>query len=362
MLGDYWQAMRCGARGRGLAAARVPVEVLLARFRFGLGPRWYSMQRLWRHPVREWADYVDDHRNKPWLQSINPDGPRRLLDDKLEFHRHCRAHELPTVPVLGVVAVRAGTGDDPPAVDSTAALAGLLSRHPAGLFIKPRDGSHGEGAFTVLPAADGARWLGRVTDLATLLEYCRSQAEAHSMLVVQPRVRPAHPLGAIMSAHGLGTVRAVTWLEGDRPRLLVACLRIPVGERDADNFLHGASGNLVAAIDPANGRLTRVLGSRRRDWPDIVEFERHPDTGRRIAGFVLPQWSALLDLVTAAQRVFPGLPSIGWDVAITEQGPLLIEGNGRYDVDILQLAHDRGLRSALRAALEGGASHASTPA
>lgn len=173
------------------------------------------------------------------------------------------------------------------------------------------------------------------------------------MLLVQPRVRPARALGAIMSAHGLGTVRAVTWLDGDRPRLLVACLRIPVGERDADNFLCGASGNLVAAIDAASGRLTSVLGSRRRDWPDIVEVERHPDTGQRIAGFEVPQWSALLDLVTTAQRAFPGLPSIGWDVAITDQGPLLIEGNGRYDVDILQLAHDRGLRPLLDAALRG---------
>jgi hypothetical protein len=47
----------------------------------------------------------------------------------------------------------------------------------------------------------------------------------------------------------------------------------------------------------------------------------------------------------------PGLRTIGWDVAITQQGPLLIEGNGAYDTDILQLAEDRGLRSQLRAAL-----------
>lgn len=357
---DYVRAVACGARGRGLGVVPASAEVIEARLRCGLGPRLYSMFSLWRHPRSEWSGYIDDHRNKPRMQAVNTDGNRRVVDDKVRFFLHCRANSLPTVAILGLIGGgNPAASQDLPSTDSLAELDELLAGHPDGLFLKPTGGSHGEGAFGVLPVEKGVRWRGAVTTLDALYSHCQEVAAATGPLIVQPRVRPARRMLEITSAYGLATVRAVTWMDGSRPRLLAACLRIPVGDSDADNFLGGASGNLVAAIDPASGCLYRVLGSRRRDWPDIVEVDVHPDTGRRIPGFVLPGWDALLELVLRAQQQFPGLRTIGWDVAITDSGPLLIEGNGSYDVDILQMAHDRGLRAGIERALEGGGTVAS---
>jgi hypothetical protein len=196
------------------------------------------------------------------------------------------------------------------------------------------------------------RFRGEAAAVDELYEYCRLRAAAHErLLLVQPRLRPARALLEIMSPHGLGTVRAVTSLEGGGVRLLSASLRIPVGENDADNFLHGASGNLVAGIDAGTGRLLRTLGSARRDWPQIVEVERHPDTGAAISGFQLPYWTELVELISRGQRAFAGLRTIGWDVGITDEGPVLVEGNGAYDTDLLQVTHDRGFKPVLRAAM-----------
>jgi glutathione synthase/RimK-type ligase-like ATP-grasp enzyme len=36
------------------------------------------------------------------------------------------------------------------------------------------------------------------------------------------------------------------------------------------------------------------------------------------------------DLVTKAASLMPGLRLIGWDVAIGENGPILVEGNSDY--------------------------------
>ena len=353
MISDYWNALRCGARGRGLGAAMVPAEILWARFHYGLGPRLYSLYRLWRKPRAEWGEYIDDHPNKPWMHSLNPSGRRYLLDDKLAFFQHCIENDLATVPVLGVVS-----GSAPPRtalvpeIGGPAMLAELLALHPDGLFIKPTGGSHGEGAFSVQMQGSSICFKGHTVTAAELFEYCRSRAAGYEgKLIVQPRLRPARALLAIMSSHGLGTVRAVTCVDRQGVRLLAASLRIPVGTVDADNFLHGASGNLVAGIDSGTGRLLQGLGSARRDWPDIMPVERHPDTGTVIEGFQLPFWAELVDLVSRGQRAFTGLRTIGWDVAITDRGPVLVEGNGAYDTDLLQISHDRGFRPVLLAAM-----------
>ena len=352
-ISDYWNAMRCGARGLGPRAAMVPAEILLARVRYGLGPRFYSLYRLWRKPRAEWADYIDDHRNKPWMHELNPSEHRYRLDDKLAFFQHCVESGLVTVPVLGVISGPGRPANAPaPEVAGPEELAALLDRYPDGLFIKPAGGSHGEGAFSVQRRGSGIGFRGATGTAAELYEYCRSRAAGHEgRLIVQPRLRPARALLAIMSSHGLGTVRAVTCLQGERVRLLAASLRIPVGASDADNFLHGASGNLVAGIDSFTGRLLQGLGSTRRDWPEIVPVERHPETGTVIEGFQLPFWAELVALVSRGQRAFTGLRTIGWDVAISDMGPVLVEGNGAYDTDLLQISHDRGFRPMLREAL-----------
>ena len=50
-----------------------------------------------------------------------------------------------------------------------------------------------------------------------------------------------------------------------------------------------------------------------------------------------------LALAAAAHRTFPSVLRVGWDLAITPDGPLLIEGNDDMGVESLQTVHDRPL-------------------
>lgn len=45
----------------------------------------------------------------------------------------------------------------------------------------------------------------------------------------------------------------------------------------------------------------------------------------------------------AAQRLLPEIPSIGWDVVITETGPILLEGNHDWDTSLQQIANHQGM-------------------
>ncbi len=339
-LRRYARAAHTCAEGRPSRYPGVVLRMGAARWGDGLGPLPFSLFRLHRKPKAAWRDYVRDTPGNELYDAINPRAARAPLDDKLAFARACRDHGLATVPLLAIVHGPGSEGAfDVPALDAPAALERLLATQPQGLFVKPVAGSHGEGAFRVLPAAHGCVLSGEgPAPLSRAWERCAAGARAHALLV-QPRLVNAASMRAWESTPGFSTVRAMTWRDGATPRLLAACLRIATGDSVADNFLQGRAGNLVAPLEGASGTIGPVLGSRSRDWPDIAELPDHPAAGTR-----LPWWPELLDLVLRGQQAFADLRLIGWDVGITDEGPLLVEGNAAPDWDLPQLAFDRGFR------------------
>ena len=106
-----------------------------------------------------------------------------------------------------------------------------------------------------------------------------------------------------------------------------------------DNFQHGRSGNLLASVDVRTGRVERVVGGTGRHQ---VVNPPHPDTGRELTGFQLPHWQALTQVVLDGSELFPGFLCQGWDLAICQDGPVLIEVNWFGNPDISQLSYGRG--------------------
>ena len=51
---------------------------------------------------------------------------------------------------------------------------------------------------------------------------------------------------------------------------------------------------------------------------------------------MLPFWGETLALARQAHAAFPFCTVVGWDIAITASGPVVIEGNSNPDVDIMQ--------------------------
>ena len=97
---------------------------------------------------------------------------------------------------------------------------------------------------------------------------------------------------------------------------------MPVGTSAADNF---DAGGIAAPIDVETGRLGRAV--RKRGTASLVAVDAHPDTGAVIAGRELPQWRTVRAVTCRAHALLPSLGFVGWDVAITPDGPVLVEGN-----------------------------------
>ncbi|HEY6048187.1 MAG TPA: sugar-transfer associated ATP-grasp domain-containing protein [Sphingomicrobium sp.] len=81
--------------------------------------------------------------------------------------------------------------------------------------------------------------------------------------------------------------------------------------------------------------------------PWFDEQHRSTDEGGRFSQCklgALPCWDETKRLAIEAHRAFSDRTVIGWDIAMLEHGPIIIEGNGNADLDILQRFMRRGLR------------------
>jgi len=153
-------------------------------------------------------------------------------------------------------------------------------------------------------------------------------------------MRP-HPDLVRLTAGALPTLRVLTCLnEEDEPEVMAAMIRTSFGTNRTVDNLH--AGGIGALVDVGSGRLGKAsnLGADSRlGW-----FSEHPDSGAQIEGTVVPCWELVKSAAVAAHRRFADRVVIGWDVAVLEDGPIFIEGNGNPDLDILQRFMRIGLR------------------
>ncbi|MBK6732462.1 MAG: hexapeptide transferase [Bacteroidetes bacterium] len=148
-----------------------------------------------------------------------------------------------------------------------------------------------------------------------------------------------------LSPSGLNTIRVITQIKGSEVIIIGARLRISINSH-VDNM---AAGNAAAPIDLKTGKL---FGSA--VYSDITkqDFTTHPITGIEIIGFQIPFWKETLEMITKAAAAHPENKSIGWDVAISNDGPQLVEGNHNWCKLLWQLPVKKGLKKELEIFLE----------
>ena len=83
------------------------------------------------------------------------------------------------------------------------------------------------------------------------------------------------------------------------------------------------SGGLFALVDETTGKVLSDYIS----YDGFIQFPVHPDTEKPIKGYQIPEWDQVVALVKKAARRLPQMGYISWDVSLTKDGPVLIEGN-----------------------------------
>jgi hypothetical protein len=141
---------------------------------------------------------------------------------------------------------------------------------------------------------------------------------------------------AQLSSGGLCTLRIVTYrLPDHEPQFFRASLRMPTGGNAVDNF---SMGGLGAALDD-RGSFLGVSSLAAQGAP----IHEHPDTGVSLHKLKLEGWDSAVQLALVAHAKLTNVPTVGWDVALTEEGPILIEANAGWGGNVFQIPASRPL-------------------
>jgi hypothetical protein len=336
-----------GSRGFGTFA-----KALTARALWGTEFEVFLMQGLENRPMHVWRDAISYHSElEPGLRAVNWRGNGKALTvDKLATAERLAEAGLPGPTIVAVV------GRDPVAFPSNGIAPSLgtveevlaeIGKWPDKLFVKPATGWRGEGVLG--PVRSGTDWkVGQQTfNDRAFAEFLLAQAPP-SGLLVQRRLRSHRDLDPIGGKLGLGTFRLHTALTSSGPRFLIGFAKIMGAEGLVDNFSGGKFGNLLGSIDAESGELLEAYGRLEGQHFSMNQVERHPVTGARLNGFLVPLWPETIALAKAVTAAFPETPLVAMDIAITDEGPVVIEVQSDWAGNIAQRFMGRGMKSILR--------------
>lgn len=327
-----------GKFGREIARSGRPLlaqvrDMVRLAWRDGIDPILYPMLELYWPERRGWSDDALSRfemgngllRRLHKLQSPRH-GRRVNLGDKLAFHDCCRLQGLPSPTVVihatgGGICWLEGPSSE------------LLDRD---LFMKPRQSRGARNALWLRRIAPFT-WItqgGETWSLADLLSQLKRRSQRQDFLLQAMLLN--HRDIADLADQSLIAIRVFTALDAaGEPIVTHAMLRIL---SKLEPHWHSKREHAVA-IDLDTGRMGQMCNDKDL-WPGSWTDE-HPVTHARVKDRVLSSWPRVKTLAEAAHRVFADRMLVGWDIAVTPDGPVVLEGNSYPDVHFLQRVHQQ---------------------
>lgn len=205
----------------------------------------------------------------------------------------------------------------------------FFSKHPR-FIVKPVFGTRGAGIEVV-----GFNNVSKARKYLSDLYNSGIRAIIIEELIVQ------HEKLAELHKESANTLRVITIRYEDRVDVIHAYLRVGKGNSVIDN---ASAGGVFGVVNIETGRIYAACDR----WGN--SFDVHPDTGKHLIDFEVPMWEDVKVLVKKAAQVLPEVHYVGWDVAVTNKGCVLIEGNdkGRWS---FQFAKQEGFRDEMNTIL-----------
>lgn len=262
-----------------------------------------------------------------------------LVENKIATCSYLAAYGIPTTPMLAVYCENLKTGAANIASDERQLRDILTNEANYPMFGKPIEEQQSLGSIDLqryLPQSE--RLETREGRQFTLGEFVDQLRTHYATGYIFQKLLSPHAAIRALCGDRLATIRVVTLANGASPKIFRACWKIPAGANTADNYWR--KGNLLAQVDIAQGQVLRVLSGI---GLDLVQQDRHPDSGAPLIGFCIPHWQRVLETAIEAARLMQHVPLIGWDIAVVDEGPIIIEMNERPDFLMPQLADARGI-------------------
>jgi hypothetical protein len=323
-------------------AAQVSEIAYLAFSRGKLTPKEYYDYRLFDDSQLDWSQkksFVGLRGSRYLTTTCNTLSYSGVMNDKIAFYALLSGFGFPHPDTVAVF----GTERKIPNIRrlrSQNALKEYLEQttdYP--LFTKPNLSSLSLGAMSIVSYKQKSGELvvpdGRRLPVDAFLADAENFYKGGYLI---QKMLPAHPITNAYSGQSVATLRILTRRTQSGPELHCSAWKIPSRQNPADNFWR--TGNVIGAVDLATGMITRLvqgLGIEQK------RLEPKQVTGSRRNTLRVPHWKQAVELALSAADILPSLNVIGWDIAVCEHGPVIVEANELPDLRLHQIAEGRGI-------------------
>ena len=250
-----------------------------------------------------------------------------VLRDKLLFHNFIKALNLRTPRILSV-----GHHDKIVSLEleKQTSMEEYVDTHRNSiLFIKDRIGQCGKGVYKVDIREKDIYINSRLSSLDELRNILTKLRD----YIIQEKIDQHHFL-ARYHAGSVNTIRIITIKNRTGVHVLDAIMRFGTGGSSVDNL---SAGGIAVSVDCNKGCLNEYgYKVSLKPTPVIKRVLKHDDSEILFKDFCIPFYFKAVDDIKRMHS-FLDLPSIGWDAAITEEGPIYIEGNDNWHIVLVQV-------------------------
>lgn len=291
------------------------VDTAWCVFRYGMALSDYLNYELYKRNSAQRKAYVSTRTENKFYELVSPSAYKKRFTIKQNFMREFRDYTRRDCVV--------------PGEDSFERVCAFLDEN-AQFMAKPYDGLGGQGVEKVTSAD--------ITDRKAYYDHC-----VEGRIFLEQLVRQ-HPDMNVLCPASVNTMRIMTFNDHGKPEILWMGLRVGNGVNAVDNFHAKGMG---VAIDMKTGKLQGNAIDK-----DCNVFQVHPTTGVAFDGFRIPDFQEAVELVLKGALESDKILVIGWDVALSENGPVVIEANRRPGFDLVQVLDQRGRLDIIRSVTE----------
>jgi len=263
----------------------------------GFQPSAFFMYRLYKNSFTEYLTLFEEVNCVAKKNKHKPN----LLDNKLDFKLHlCDMIRTPKLIAFFDIG--------------TKKISYVAEPNSIKVVIKPIAGMGGIG-IRIVPSKN----------------YKEALQQNHKKCIVEEFIEQHNLMNAIFNG-SVNTLRVLTLKENNEITIPSVILRVGrITTHHVDNI---AQGGICIGIDKDSGTLGK--GYTFYEY-DHCEYTSHPDTNYKFYRKKIPYFQEAKDLAVTAHKCFPMFIIVGWDIAITETGPILIEGNRVPDLSLHQI-------------------------
>ena len=255
------------------------------------------------------------------LNNNGVNSPVAILRDKPLFGLFLNALNVPSPENIGIVEDGVVYYND-----RQVSLDSFLSQFEGDCFFKIVDGECGADILHVITEDGSIHYKGAIIPLDEFRAIL-----GQGRFLIQRTLKQHDAINKIFPK-AINTLRIVTVYNKETKgiEVLSAVLIVGTGNNNVDNW---AAGGLSIGIDVNKGTL-RTYGFYKPGYGMKVKI--HPDTNLVFDGYQIPFFEDAVGIVKRLHFYLKNVHSIGWDVAITPQGPCVIEGNDNWELSLMQ--------------------------